>query len=372
MDGLNRWLKSGVLCLAAMSLLFSGCQKKEEVKPFPSPFLEEDEEKKPSGDADKDSPDDTKKEKDPHKGQLKSPLTGLWVDKKTAKKRPAAVVFNNISFANPQSGIGDAAILYEAVVEGGITRLLGIFEETSQDRIGSVRSARHYFVSFADEWDAIFVHYGHTKYAVSKIHELKVDNLSGLEAVGNTVYYRDNSIKAPHNAFTSMEGIEKGIEKKGYRTKLKGDLKNHFVFNETNVKPEGEPAKKVTLGFSGYTSPYFIYNKKDKLYYRFQFGSEHMDAVTKKQLAFQNLIIQYVSYWTIDSKNGYQSMDIENSKGEGLYISDGKAVPITWDKHESKKEMHYYDKNGSLLAVNPGKTFIAVYPDNRKDYLILE
>ncbi|MEG2774344.1 MAG: DUF3048 C-terminal domain-containing protein [Acetivibrio sp.] len=74
----------------------------------------------------------------------------------------------------------------------------------------------------------------------------------------------------------------------------------------------------------------------------------------------------------MDSKNGYQSMDIEDSKGEGLYISNGKAMKITWDKKESKKEMHYYDEEGNLLTINPGKTYIGLYPANHLEKLDIQ
>lgn len=354
-----------VLCTTAC-----GKKNKEEkatnteasvVTEIPEPVVEE-------------TPEEVVEPEDTHEGEVRSTLTGLWVKEKVAKKRPVALMINNISFANPQSGIGNAAIMYEAVVEGGITRMMAIFEKVSGERLGSVRSARHYFVSFADEYDAIFAHYGHTKWATAKIKELKVDNLSGLEGVGATVYYRDNSIKAPHNAFASAKGIEAGIKEKGYERKRRKDDNNHFTFYEedTDLKEGEEASQKVVLGFSGYTSPYFEYNAKKKVYERFQFDGPHVDAVTNKQLAFKNLIIQYVSYWTIDTKNGYQSMDIENSKGEGLYITNGKAVPITWDKNEAAHEMHYYDANGELLNINPGKTYIALFPENRLDKLVLK
>jgi len=97
-----------------------------------------------------------------HDNEVKSKLTGLWVPKEVGENRPYAIMFNNIKLASPQSGTSEAAILYEAIVEGGITRLMGIFEELNDTRIGSVRSARHYFVSIADEYDAIYVHYGET------------------------------------------------------------------------------------------------------------------------------------------------------------------------------------------------------------------
>lgn len=301
---------------------------------------------------------------DPHKGKERSKLTGLWIKKKAANKRPYAVMLNNIKVANPQSGTSQAVILYEALVEGGITRLMGIFEEFDAKRIGSVRSARHYFVSIADEYDAIFVHYGQTKYAKSKLKKLGIDSLNGLDEIGNTVFYRDSAIKAPHNAFTGYDKITKGTKSKKYRTTYRKNF-GHFLFYEKDTDPaEGKKARKVTLKFSGYAAPYFLYNSKEKLYYRYQFGTAHKDKTTKDTLAFKNVIIQKVKQWNID-KNGYQTMDIEDSSGEGYYITNGRAIQITWSKNESKKKMNYYGKDGKELVINPGRTYIAIFPNNR-------
>ncbi|MDF2511430.1 MAG: putative secreted protein, partial [Herbinix sp.] len=152
-----------------------------------------------------------------HDGEMKSYLSGQWVTKEIGTKRPWAIQFNNFKAVSNQSGISQADILYECIVEGGITRLLGIGENYTGDRFGSVRSSRHYFVSIADEYDAIYVHYGKTKYATSKMNELGIDHMDGT-TMGATVFYRDDSIKAPNNAFTSVEGIQAGIKKMGFET----------------------------------------------------------------------------------------------------------------------------------------------------------
>lgn len=312
-------------------------------------------------------------EEDTHEGEFRSTISGLWLPKKLEGRRPYAIMINNIEVASRnQSGTSQASVVYEAVVEGGITRMMGIYEDFDSDRIGSTRSARHYFVSFADEYDAIYCHYGQTKYALSKIAELDVDNLSGLSSEGETVYYRDHSLKAPHNAFASYEGIKKGTKLKGYRTKLRDDVTTHYHFYEEDTDINGDiKAGKVTLKFSGYTSPYFIYNQKKKLYYRYEFDKKQVDTQTGKQLKFKNLIVQYVNEWTLDDK-GYQTMDIENSSGKGYYITNGTAVPITWEKNEKKKSMHYLTEDGELLTVNPGKTYIAVFPDRSASEVTFE
>ena len=88
-------------------------------------------------------------------------LTGLPVSKSVQNSRPLAVMFNNIEAGTPQAGIGEAAIVYEAPLEGRITRLMGIFEDYSDlEKIGSIRSSRDYFVYFALEYDAYYAHFG--------------------------------------------------------------------------------------------------------------------------------------------------------------------------------------------------------------------
>lgn len=305
-----------------------------------------------------------------HEGEMRSYLSGLWVPVETGTKRPYAIQFNNYKTVRNQWGIGQADILYEALVEGGITRLLAIGENYTGDKLGSVRSSRHYFVSIADEYDAIYIHYGKTKYATAKIEELAIDNLDGTTGIGNTVFYRDNSIKAPHNAFTSLEKILAGIEKKGYRTDLKPGFEPHFKFYEEDTDIDGTGCSKITIKYP-YNKPYLEYNTSDKLYYRYQFDEIHKDSNTGEQLAFKNIIVQFVKEWNID-KNGYQTMDLENAEGTGYYITNGKMVPITWKKNESKKWMRYYDSSGEELTLNPGKTYIAIYPDNRTKEVVIE
>lgn len=312
---------------------------------------------------------------DPHEGQAISKLTGEYIPEKKANRRPYAMMINNVEYAARfQSGVSQASILYEAKVEGGITRLMAIFEDVSNlKKIGSARSARHYYVSVAAEYDAIFVHFGHTKFATAKIDKLGVDNISGLSGIGGKVFYRDNSISAPHNAFTSEEGLTAGRKTLKYRKNYKDGFEGHFKFYETDTDLQSEKAaKKVTLKFSGYTSPYFIYNADDKLYYRYQYGREHMDVASKTQLAFKNLIVQRVDDEPIvpGHRKDYRTINFEKATGKGWYITNGKAIKITWKKNESEGFMKYYYEDGTELVINPGKTYVALFPDENSKLTI--
>jgi hypothetical protein len=310
-------------------------------------------------------------EEDSHEGEMISSLSGLWVPVETANKRPYAIQFSNFKTVRNQWGIEPADIIYEAYVEGSITRLLAIGENFSGERMGSVRSSRHYFVSFADEYDAIYIHYGKTKYAVTKLKNLGIDNLDGETGIGNTVFYRDKSMKAPHNAFTSLDRILKGIEQKKYDSEHGEDFEPHYKFYEEDSDLVSDlSCTKISIKYP-YNKPYFMYNQVDKHYLRYQFGEAHRDSNTGNQLAFKNIIVQFVKEWNID-RNGYQTMDIENAEGTGYYISNGKMVDITWKKNEKNKWMRYFDSTGEELTINPGKTYIAVFPDNKTKDVVIE
>ena len=97
-------------------------------------------------------------------GQMFSYLTGEPIDKKAGIQRPYAIMINNIKEGLPQSGVSQADVIYEAQVEGGITRLMALFQDVDDvEKIGSIRSARHYYIDFANDYDAIYVHYGQSK-----------------------------------------------------------------------------------------------------------------------------------------------------------------------------------------------------------------
>lgn len=306
---------------------------------------------------------------DPNAGKVRSVLTGEYISKKTAKQRPFAVIINNIEYANQhQQGTSEIDVLYEALAEGGITRMLGVFQGTGKiKRLGSVRSARHYFVSFASEWDAIFCHFGQTSYAISKIEELGVNNLSGLSAIGGVVYKRDNSLKAPHNVFTSGDKMRKGAKQLGYSLKFNEEkMAKHFDFYEEDTELQSEDTTNyVYLPFSAYSTCYLKYDEKSKEYKKFEYKTKHKDHKNNKQLSFKNVIIQLVKETNID-RNGYQHLYLHKRKGEGYYITNGKRMKIKWRKNEEEGTMCYYDLNGNVLNINPGKTYIAAYPTSRK------
>lgn len=301
----------------------------------------------------------------------RSQLTGENIGEEAASKRPLAVMIGNTVDALPQYGVGQADVLYEVPVEGGLTRLMAIFQDYSGlDKIGSVRSCRHYFAYYALEYDAIYVHYGQAIYAEELLGSGLVDDLNGLDGnIDSLTYYRDKDRKAPHNAFIYTDGINAGIEYKEYDTQLPDDYQGHFNFN-TDDKNEiqltdGTDAVVVRPGYP-IDKPWFVYNSEDGKYYRFQYKQEHTDENTGEQLSFKNVIFQYQDSSVIDEAKGYLDVTTTGT-GKAQYITNGKLMECTWQKDDESSPARYYDANGKEITINQGKTCICVISNNSAD-----
>lgn len=291
---------------------------------------------------------------------VKSYLTGEDVSAGVGRRRPIAVMLGNDTNGAPQSGTENAGVIYEAPVEGSITRLMAIIEDYDNiPRIGSVRSCRDYFLFYANEYDAIYSHYGQAVYALQYLDQHLIDNLNGL-TLGNA-YYRSTDRVAPHNAYTDFSHLQAGIQSQGYSQDYKEDYNGHFQFapeGTETILDDGAPANVVKLDNFAYNHPWFEYNAETKEYSRFQFNAPHIDQNTGNQLTCENIILQYSNYVPYDP-NGYLNVDTQ-SGGEGKYITRGKAIDIHWTKDSQWGITHYYDSNNQEIQLNPGKTWVEI------------
>lgn len=304
-----------------------------------------------------------------HDGQALSPFTGKWVDADIAGQRPVAVMTENTKVTLPQYGIGRADVIYECPVEGGITRLMAIYQDYSgMEKVGNVRSCRLYYVYFAKEFDAIYYHAGESKYALDVLNSTFIDNVDGITGTGGKFFYRDNSRKAPHNLYTTSDMIADGIAQYGYETRLEDSYGAHYRFadeDSPNLLSDGADAEKVSLYYAN-PKPWFEYNSEDGLYYRFEFGSPQVDALTGEQAAVSNIIIQNCQSSLKDASNG--TLDINyKSGGTGKFITRGKSVDITWSRESDSSRTRYFDVNGEEIVLNPGTTWVAIVENSKAD-----
>lgn len=311
----------------------------------------------------------------PTEGMVRSLLTNEWVEAKVAETRPIAVMIPNENAAIPHYNLSDASIVYEANVEGRMTRLMAIYENWEDiAKIGNIRSTRTYFAYWSFEWDAFLVHYGGPYYINDLINQEYTENIDGVSG-DDSAFFRTKDRSDPHNVYTEGSTLLDCINAKGYDTDYRALTdKSHFQFApkaKPNALTQYDTAQNATyIDMSGcypLTRCYFEYNEEDGLYYRSQHLSggddaPHTDA-DGEQLAFKNILVQYTKQEVLDDK-GYLVLQCHDNTRDGWFFTNGKGIHVTWEKKSDYSATRYYDDDGNEITLNTGKTMICVVNEN--------
>ncbi len=303
--------------------------------------------------------------------------------------RPIAVMIDNHTGAWPQANLNKAYVVYEIVVEGGETRLMALFKGQKIDKIGPVRSSRHYFLDYALENDAIYVHHGWSPQAESDIGTLGVNNINGIQESAKD-FWRVNDKSAPHNLFTSTSSILKIAERKEYRTTSSKESVLNYVATEFNLtdkykikleteaendveKDEDEKitkalvAKNVTIPHSNLQTVKYEYNEETKTYTRYARKRLQTDYITGNPVTTKNIIITMCDNYTLQDSENKGRQGLKNiGTFDGYYITNGIAIPIKCIKKERNEQTVYKDLDGNEIKVNDGNTFINICPTDAK------
>jgi hypothetical protein len=250
-------------------------------------------------------------------------------------------------------------MLYEITIEGGESRIMALFKDKAPEKIGPVRSSRHYFLDYAMEHDAIYVHFGWSPKAQEDIKSLKINNINGIY---DSFYWREPPKGSYHNAFTSMEKIKKTAMNKKYRMTSDADSIIEYNQKDTDL-PSGMNAQKVYIKYSSLQNTSYEYDAEKKLYLRSMRGIEHKDRFTGERFVAKNIIVQYVRNDLLDDpeKKGRQEL-YDVGSGNGYFITDGKAIEIKWTKTTRAGKTIYKDLEGNEIKLNDGITWIQIVP----------
>lgn len=287
----------------------------------------------------------------------------------SSNERPIAVMINNNKAVwGYQAGVQDAYITYEIVVEGGITRLMAVFKDKNTERIASVRSSRHYYLDYALENDAIYAHIGWSPQAQSDIGTLGVNNLN---ADNSSAFTWDKTLRiaTEHRAYTTMSKLKEAAKSRGYRLTSDKDLLLKYQAKSLDLSTyEGAiTANTVKIPYSTYQVTSYSYDAENKVYKRYQNNNEHKDYVTGNQYTAKNIITYKLHNYALNDGSGKDRQGLNNiGSGDGYFISEGYAIPITWEKtSRASKTIYKVKSTGKELVVNDGNTFIQIEPDTQ-------
>ena len=277
-------------------------------------------------------------------------------------KRPIAVMIDNEkpAWVN-HGGLNSAYMLYEFIIEGGETRIMAFFKNVMPEYIGPVRSARHYFLDYAMEHDAIFVHFGWSPLAESNIKTLGINNINGIF---DTFFWRVAPLSSYHNAITNMSKIAQQIANKKYRDTSDKDCIISYNQYDTDIEG-GQTANTIKIKYSATQNVSYKYDAEKKVYLRSMRGQAHKDSQTGEQYYAKNIVMIYVKDELLDDPEDKGRRNLYNTgTGEGFYATNGSVERITWKKASRSDRTIYYNQEGKELTFNDGITWVQIVPTN--------
>lgn len=315
-------------------------------------------------------------------------------------RRPILAMIENHVDSRPQSGLGSADIVYEAVAEGGITRFMGVFycgAQADTARVAPVRSARIYFVNIAAEFNQpIYMHVGggncsrdegsgqctsdKRAWAIEELAKLGWRKPGGNDFdttgdIGIPVMKRDydrlgnpDTIATEHTYVGYLPYAWKEAEKRGFTSKMADNTRWVDGFKSwtlaQNSALTGSAATDIKFEFwPGYKdfSVEWKYDATTKTYLRNQAGAPHVDLDTKSTLSASNLVIQYVKETGPLDEHKHMLYDVIG-QGDGIIFQNGLSEPIKWKKANQKSRTIFTNKSGKEISFVPGQVWVELLP----------
>ena len=315
-----------------------------------------------------------------HEGMYRSELTNEWIPEELKDQRPIAAMVDNEKTALPHYGLSQYAdVVYEmtnSLANDGITRLMVLVKDWEKiDQLGSIRSTRPTNLVIAPEWNAIVCHDGGPFYIDDYLAKPFVDNFSG------TFSRVDNGKSREFTEYICTGDLDKNFESKSDVSRTYNEYYNggpHYQFvtsdseiNDLSSAPDVKDCTKVELPFK-HNSSKLEYDPATKRYMYSEYGQKHTDPGNNdEQLGFTNVLIQNTRYVKFDD-NGYMMFHAIDFNREGWFITEGKAIPVTWSKEDEVTPTRYFDKDGNEVVLNTGKTYVALVPDDKWSGLTVE
>lgn len=274
------------------------------------------------------------------------------------EQRAYAVMVNNQKQARPQSGLSKADIVFEMLTEGDITRFLAIYQSEQPEVVGPVRSAREYFFTLAQGYDAIYVYHGAADFINDMIQSRGIENLPGAQYDNDGhLFVRESFRQAPHNSYFQFGAANEVAEQKGYVTKKQYEPLS-FLTSEEDVS--GEEATHVKINYLGKSSAIeYVYDDVSEKYARYEDGAQTVELDDETPIQLDNVLI-VESYHDVIDAQGRRAIDID-SGGTAYLLQQGKIQYVEWENRDGRIVPV---KDGQVIPFVPGQTWINFVPSS--------
>lgn len=303
------------------------------------------------------------------------------------KRRPLNVMIENHLDSRPQSGLGSADVVYEAVAEGGITRFMAVFycgASAEEVTIGPVRSARTYFMDFASEYGdyPLYAHVGGANKpgpanALGQIGDygwLAAGNDMNQFSLGFPVFWRDyervgHPVATEHTMYSTTEKLWEVAAKRGLSNVDEEGNKwdanfIQWTFKDDEKSDSRGDVGKIEFSFWENNDDYAVawdYNKEANQYSRSNAGQQHKDLNSDSQLQAKTVIVQYVKETGPIDEIKHMLYGTTGT-GKAIIFQDGKATEANWKKEKRQSRTKFTDKSGKEISLNRGPIWIEIIP----------
>jgi hypothetical protein len=284
-----------------------------------------------------------------------APLTGEVVPAGSVDNPSLAAKVDNTLPARPQVGLDHTDIVFEELVEGGITRYVAIWQSDVPKEIGPIRSIRPMDPDIVSAFGGIIAYSGGQLRFVALMRETNVYNAIHGQSDTADLMYRTTKKIAPHNVIVYASKLVKRhakIAKPNQQFAFSADV------GSATATKNGKATRVLKLSFSPISKPTWVYDSKNSVYKRSQLAGKDLDS-RGKQLSAVNVIVLRVG---VARYKGVPKTDLIGT-GRAYVSSGGKTISATWSKSSAKSPILLQDSEGVTIRLAPGNSWIELVPN---------
>ncbi|MEC7916479.1 MAG: DUF3048 domain-containing protein [Actinomycetota bacterium] len=323
-----------------------------------------------------DSPTTTNPEQtseEPSETETLAPFRGVPINPEDLLSPRLALKIDNAPTALPQEGLQDADIVFEELVEGGLTRFLAVFQSKIPEFVGPIRSGRSTDIPLLMPFDGALFGWSGSNWAFRKLLETVAITDVGLYRNPST-YWRQSERPSPSNLWVRSSQL---VEQAGSDPLPPEPLWPFESSKQANAEPT-RPIEGIEVDW-GSTKVSYRWDTKRKAWKRVQNGNTHtaVDAEGDEvALAQQNVIIQFTKYVLTNEEDANGSRiplgQVSEGSGTAWILKNGGIVEGRWSKANITVHAEFVDQAGRAIAMSPGSTWILLAPRDSVKVLELD